>query len=124
MSNSNNPEFAAERRHRSLSPSLPCGNPPAPAAKSIHAKWGRRHDAGLQRRAPYRYGRCGGWGRPEQRPSLVVAVAGRLEVVVDAPPTPPTEPSAGDERWIESIKLYRLWLIIVCFHASVRPHGS
>src|SRR5271167_3938660 len=28
--------------------------------------------------------------RPEQRPLLVVAVASRLEVVVDAPPTPPT----------------------------------
>ena len=49
-------------------------------------------------------------GRPEQRPLLVVAVASRLEVVVDAPPTPPTEPSAGVERWIGSIKLYRLWL--------------
>ena len=48
--------------------------------------------------------------RPEQRPLLVVAVASRLEVVVDAPPTPPTEPSAGVERWIGSIKLYRLWL--------------
>src|SRR5260370_32161206 len=48
--------------------------------------------------------------RPEQRPLLVVAVANRLEVVVDAPPTPPTEPSAGVERWIGSIKLYRLWL--------------
>jgi hypothetical protein len=45
--------------------------------------------------------------RPEQRPLLVVAVASRLEVVVDAPPTPPTEPSAGVERWIGSIKLYR-----------------
>ena len=48
--------------------------------------------------------------RPEQRLLLVVAVASRLEVVVDAPPTPPTEPSAGVERWIGSIKLYRLWL--------------
>src|SRR5712692_5434719 len=48
--------------------------------------------------------------RPEQRPLLVVAVASRLEVVVDAPPTPPAEPSAGVERWIGSIKLYRLWL--------------
>ena len=48
--------------------------------------------------------------RPEQRPLLVVAVASRLEVVVDAPPTPPTEPSAGVERWIGNIKLYRLWL--------------
>jgi hypothetical protein len=48
--------------------------------------------------------------RPEQRPLLVAAVASRLEVVVDAPPTPPTEPSAGVERWIGSIKLYRLWL--------------
>src|SRR6267143_3796527 len=46
--------------------------------------------------------------RPEQRPLLVVAVASRLEVGVDAPPTPPTEPSAGVERWIGSIKLYRL----------------
>ena len=26
------------------------------------------------------------------------------------PPTPPTEPSAGVERWIGGIKLYRLWL--------------
>src|SRR6267378_5568434 len=41
--------------------------------------------------------------RPEQRPLLVVAVASRLEVVVDAPATPPTEPSAGVERWIGSI---------------------
>src|SRR5713101_6075798 len=78
--------------------------------------------------------------RPEQRPLLVVAVASRLEVVVDAPPTPPTEPSAGVERWIGSIKLYRLWLkrrssclspslgayglLIVCLYASVRPHGG
>jgi hypothetical protein len=46
--------------------------------------------------------------RPEQRPLLVVAVASRLEVIVDAPPTLPTEPSAGVERWISSIKLY--WL--------------
>src|ERR1700719_2193179 len=45
--------------------------------------------------------------RPEQRPLLVVALSSRLEVVVDAPPTPPTEPSAGVERWIGSIKLYR-----------------
>src|SRR5437667_6011971 len=34
--------------------------------------------------------------RPEQRPLLVVAVASRLEVVVDASPTRPTEPSAGE----------------------------
>jgi hypothetical protein len=51
--------------------------------------------------------------RPEQRPLLVVAVASRLEVVVDAPPTPPTEPSAGGERWIG-----------VCLYASVRRHGG
>jgi hypothetical protein len=47
--------------------------------------------------------------RPDQRPLLVVAVASRLEVVVDAPPTP-RSPSAGVERRIGSIKLYRLWL--------------
>jgi hypothetical protein len=29
---------------------------------------------------------------------------------VDAPPAPPTEHSAGVERWIGSIKLHRLWL--------------
>jgi acetolactate synthase-1/2/3 large subunit len=58
--------------------------------------------------------------RPEQRPLLVVAVASGLEVVVDAPPTPPAEPSAGVERWIGSIKLYRLRLIIVCFSAPTR----
>ena len=45
--------------------------------------------------------------RPEQRPLLVVAVASRLEVVVNTSPTPQTEPSAGVECWIGSIKLYR-----------------
>jgi hypothetical protein len=30
--------------------------------------------------------------------------------VLERPPTPPTEPSAGAERWIGSIKRYRLWL--------------
>src|SRR5439155_2195394 len=68
--------------------------------------------------------------RPEQRPVLVVAAASRLEVVVDAPPTPPTEPSAGVERRIGSIKLYRLWLnrrssclspSLGALYASVRP---
>ena len=51
-----------------------------------------------------------GADRPEQRPLLVAAAAGRLEVVVDAPPSPRTELFAGVERWIGSIKLYRLWL--------------
>jgi hypothetical protein len=52
--------------------------------------------------------------RPEQRPLLVVAAASRLGVVVDAPPTPPTEP--GVERWIGSIKLYRH--AAVCLYAQ------
>src|SRR6266436_5469311 len=67
---------------------------------------GRRHDAGLQRRAPYRCGRRGCCGSA----GTAALARRRLEVVVDAPPTPPTEPSAGVERWIGSIKLYRLWL--------------
>jgi hypothetical protein len=60
--------------------------------------------------------------RPEQRPLRVVAVASRLEIVVEAPATPPTEPSAGVERWIGSIKLYPH--AAVCLYASVRPHGG
>src|SRR5271165_1674756 len=48
--------------------------------------------------------------RRKSRPTALVSGECRLEVVVDAPPTPPTEPSAGVERWIGSIKLYRLWL--------------
>ena len=71
--------------------------------------------------------------RLEQRPLPVVAVASRLEVVVDAPPTPPTEPPAGVERWIGSIRLYRLWLkrrssylspSLGALYALVRPHGG
>jgi hypothetical protein len=63
--------------------------------------------------------------RPKQQPLLVVAVASRLEVVVDAPPTPPTESSAGVERWIGSIKLYRLWLKLQlsCWSPSLGAHG-
>ena len=50
---------------------------------------GRRHDAGLQRRAPIDAAGAVVADRAEQRPLLVVAVASRLEVVVDAPPTLP-----------------------------------
>ena len=66
---------------------------------------GRHHDAGLQRRAPYRCGRCGccasagtaalarrRCGQPPRGKSWM------------RPPAPPTEPSAVVERWIGSIK--------------------
>ena len=71
---------------------------------------GRRHDAGLQRRAPYQCGRCGCCGS-----AGTAALARRRRGQPHrgrrrCAPTPPTEPSAGVERWIGSIKLYRLWL--------------
>jgi len=86
---------------------------------------GRRHDADLQQRAPYRCGRWGCCGSAGKRPLLVVAVASRLDVVVDAPPTLPTEPSAGFEPWIGSIKLYRLWpkRRSSCLSPSLGTHG-
>src|SRR5271165_974512 len=48
--------------------------------------------------------------RPEQRPLLVVAVASRLEVVVDAPPYPSHGAFCRSRALDRSIKLYRLWL--------------
>ena len=63
--------------------------------------------------------------RPKQRPLLDAAVASRIEVVVEAPSTPPTEPSAGVEHWIGSIKLHRLWLKLqlLCWSPSLGAHG-
>src|SRR5271166_2710842 len=61
--------------------------------------------------------------RPEQRPLLVVAVASRLEVVVDAPPYP-SHGAFCRSRALDREHQAVSALAQAPLYASVRPHGG